>query len=79
MFRMGLTHLMDVGMRNFDDENVASACEKIERDARIAGEQGRIQVMTPEFQCGIVRCAAELAMFSVWEILAYIKKHVIIQ
>jgi hypothetical protein len=33
-------------------------------------------VMSPEFQCKIVRCAAELTQLSIWTLFAYIKKYV---
>lgn len=79
LFRMGLTHLADVGVRHLDEENVKAALSQIERDGETAKEQGVVQVMTPEFQCNIVRCAAELAAFSIWTLFEYIKKHVVIQ
>jgi hypothetical protein len=39
---------------------------------------GIVTVMTAEFQCEIIRCAAELANFNIWELFAYIKNHVAI-
>jgi len=78
MFRMGLTHLVDVGFRNLTDEDVEAAIKKIIADAETDKANGVIQVMTPEFQCDLVRCAAELAKFSVWDIFAYIQENVVI-
>ena len=36
---------------------------------------GKTSIMTPEFQCNIIRCAAELARFSPMTLFAYIKKY----
>ena len=35
--------------------------------------------MTPQFQCEILRCAAELAQFSPWTLFGYIKKYVVVE
>lgn len=76
LFRMGLSHLVDVGHRNLTDENVEESVEQIMAQGEEDKASGKISVMTPEFQCEIVRCAAELARFSIWTLLAYIKKNV---
>ena len=72
LFRMGLSHLTDVGHRNLTDENVEDSIRQI----MAKGEANEISVMTPEFQCEIVRCSGELARFSIWTLFAYIKQHV---
>ena len=76
LFRMGLSHLVDVGHRNLSDENVREAFEQIMANAEEDKANGVMSIMTPEFQCEIVRCAAELSGFSVWSLFGYIKKHV---
>jgi len=78
LFRMGLTYLADVGIRHLDDENVNEAVRQITANEEADKANGAFSIMTAEFQCGIVRCAAELAKFSVWELFAYIKNHVAI-
>ena len=79
LFRMGLTHLVDVGHRNLSDEDVVE-CEKlIIAQGEVDKASGKITVMTPEFQCEIVRCAAELARFSPWTLVTYIKKCLVIR
>ena len=78
LFRMGLTHLMDVGVRNLDEEAVEECIHQIMDKGEDDKAQGKISVMTPEFQCSIVRCAADLALFSIWDLFAYIKKYVAI-
>lgn len=76
LFRMGLSHLVDVGHRNLTDENVRESVEQIMAQVEEDAANGKLSVMTPEFQCEIVRCAAELARFSIWTLFAYIKKYV---
>ena len=77
LFRMRLSHLVDVGHRNFGDAEVAECVKQIMAQGEVEKANGAISVMTPEFQCEIVRCAAELSRFSIWTLFAYIKKHVV--
>ena len=74
LFRMGLTHLIDAGHRNLDDESAAECIRQILEKAENDTEHRSI--MTPDFQCNVVRCAAELAKFAIWDLIAYIKKYV---
>lgn len=76
LFRMGLSYLVDVGHRNLTDENVEESIRQIMAQGEEDSANGKIPVMTLEFQCEIVRCAAELARFSIWTLFAYIKKYV---
>ena len=76
MFRMALSHLMDVGIRNFSDENVATAIQQILVKDEESKSKNGVSIMGVDFQCEIVRCAAELSKFSVWELFYYIKKYV---
>jgi hypothetical protein len=78
LFRMGLTHLVDVGIRHLTEVNVNENIKQIKAKGEADQANGVVTVMTAEFQCEILRCAAELAKFSVWELFAYIKKHVAI-
>ena len=78
LFRMGLTHLVDVGVRHLTDENVEENIKRIMANGEVEKANGVVNVMTAEFQCAILRCAAELAKFSVWDLFAYVKKHVAI-
>ncbi len=75
LFGMALSHLVDVGVRHLTDENVEAAVQKIKADSEVCAAKGERQFMTPEFQCAIVRCAAELAKINMWSIFAYIKKY----
>ena len=76
IFRMGLTHLIEIGTRHFTEESLAECLQQIETEAETDKAENRIPIMTPEFKCEIVRCAAELAKFSIWTVIAYIKKYV---
>jgi hypothetical protein len=76
LFRMGLSHLVDVGHRHLDDAFVAESIEQIIAKGEADKAKGVVPVMTPEFQCDIVHCAAELAQFSICNLFAYIKKYV---
>jgi hypothetical protein len=78
LFRMGLSHLFDTGHRNFTDEYVEEAIKQIKSNDEDSRANGKIPVMTADFQCQIIRCAAELAQFSIWTLFAYIKKYVVV-
>jgi hypothetical protein len=78
LFRMALTHLMDVGKCHLTDENVNENIKQIIAEGEAGKAKGVFIFMTPDFQCEVLRCAAELAKFSVWELFAYIKKYVVI-
>ena len=60
------------------DENIEETIKQIMDEAKKDKENGVITVMTPEFKIEILRCAAELSKHSIWELLAYVKKHVVI-
>ena len=78
LFRMGLSHLVDIGHRNFDDDSVAENISQIMAKGEEDKANGVNPVMAPEFQCEIVRCAAELSQFTILTLFAYIKKHVVV-
>ena len=76
LFRMALTHLVDVGVRHLTDENVEESLNQIiVKDEEIKANGG-FPIMTVEFQSDIVHCAAELAKFSILDLFLYIKNHV---
>ena len=76
LFRMALTHLVDVGIRNLTEENIEESFKQIMADEESNKANGVVGAMTPEFQYEILRCAAELAKFSIWDLFRYIKKYV---
>lgn len=78
IFRVGLTHLVDVGHRNLDDKSLKERLKQILEEGEWDKVNGVKPIMAPEFKCEILRCAAELAKFSIWTLFAYIKKHVVV-
>ena len=70
MFRMAISHLMDVGIRNLDEENVRLACNEINK------EDDSRSFMTNRFECYIVETAAKLAQISHVDLLVYIQREV---
>ena len=75
-FRCGLSHLIDVGHRNLTDTFVEETIKKIIADGEKDEANGVIQIMSPGFQCEILRCAADIARYSIWTLVVYIKKYV---
>ena len=78
LFRMGLTHLVDIGHRNLGDAEVEAGITQIMAQGAEDKADGKIPIMTPEFQCNILRCSAELARFSIWTLFTYIKEHIVV-
>ena len=77
LFGMALVQLADVGFRHFSDvEAVAMNIKQIEAKGEEDAAKGISPIITTDFQIGIIRCAAELARFSILTVFAYIKKHV---
>lgn len=71
MFRMAISHLMDVGIRHLTKENVEETCKEImQHDDSKA-------FMTNEFSCNIVRMAYELAQVPHTDLLVYIQREVV--
>ena len=70
LFRMAVSHLMDVGIRHLTEENVTATCESIMK------QDDSKSFMTNEYQCELVRTAAELAKFNHIHLLVYISGNV---
>ncbi len=70
MFRMAISHLMDVGIRHLTEENVAECC------AEIMKQDDSRSFMTNEFQCDLVKTAGELAQIDHIHLLVYISREV---
>lgn len=74
-FRMALTHLFDAGHKHITQENVDETKAGIMAKAAENTSGGK-PIMTPEFQCYLLDISLELAQFSIWDLLAYVKKNV---
>lgn len=70
MFRMAISHLMDVGIRHLDEENVERTCKAIQE------EDDRKAFMTNNFKCDLIRMAGELAKIDHIHLLVYIQREV---
>ena len=70
IFRMAVSHLMDVGIRHLTDDNVEYTCSEIMK------QDDSHSIMTNEFQCEIVRTAAKIAGIEHTLVLTYISQNV---
>lgn len=70
LFRMAVSHLMDVGIRNLTPKNVELACTEMmtEDDSR--------SLMTNQFKCDLVHVAGLLAEIDHIHLLKYISEEV---
>ncbi len=70
MFRMAISHLMDVGYRHLTEENINRTCEEIMQ------EDDSKHFMTNEFKCDLIKMAGELAKIDHIHLLVYISREV---
>jgi hypothetical protein len=70
MFRMAISHLMDVGYRHLTEENINRTCEEIMQ------EDDNKHFMTNEFKCDLIRTAGELSKIDHIHLLVYISREV---
>ena len=71
MFRMSISHLMDVGIRHLTEENVEETCKGIMK------QDDYKSIMSNEFMCGLVRTAYDLAQIPHIDLLVYIQREVV--
>ena len=70
LFRMAISHLMDVGIRNLTEESIKVTCDEIMR------EDDTHQFMTNKFKCELIRIAGEIAKIDHIHVLTYISREV---
>ena len=70
IFRMAISHLMDVGMKNLTPELVNEAKDEIMK------QDDRKMLVTNELLCDVVECAGELAKIDATYLLVYIGRNV---
>ena len=70
IFRMSISHLMDVGMRNLTPELVDEAKDEIMK------QDDSKMFVTNEALCDVVECAGELAKINAIDLLVYIGRNV---
>lgn len=70
IFRMAISHLIDVGIRHLDEKSVEETCNDIlQKDDSKA-------FITNEFLCNIVKTAGEIAKIDHILLLVYIQREV---
>lgn len=70
MFRMAISHLIDVGIRHLDEENIERTCKAIQK------EDDSKAFMTNNYKCDLIRMAGELAKIEHIHLLVYIQREV---
>ncbi len=70
IFRMAISHPMDVGMRNLTPELVNEAKDEIMK------QDDSKMFVTNEVLCDVVECAGELARINAIDLLVYISRNV---
>ena len=70
IFRMAISHLMDVGMKNLTPELVNEAKDEIMK------QNDRKMFVTNDLLCDVVECAGELAKIDATYLLVYIGRNV---
>lgn len=70
IFRMSISHLMDVGMRNLTPELVNEAKDEIMK------QDDHKMFVTNKALCDVVECAGELAKINSTDLLVYIGRNV---
>lgn len=70
MFRMAISHLMDVGIRHLTEENILETCKNI------ANRDDGKAFMTNDYMCDLVRMSGEIAKIPHTDVLVYIQREV---
>ena len=73
VFRMSLSHMVEVGADRLRNINVEEAVKEI-----LASDNTKVFI-TPQMQVSILRCSCELAQQDLWDILAFVQTDIGIQ
>ena len=68
VFRMAISHLMDVGIRHLTEDNIEDTCKEIMQ------EDDTNHFMTNEFKCNLIKMAGELTKIDHIHLLVYISR-----
>ena len=71
MFRMAISHLMDVGIRHLTEENILETCNNIAKR-----DDGKA-FMTNDYMCDLIRMSGEIAKVPHTDLLVYIQREVV--
>lgn len=69
LFRMALTHCMDVGFKHLTQEVIDETCNEI-----MKSEEKPMAIMTNEYKCEILRVAGEISKVSPVNVQMYINR-----
>lgn len=79
LFRMGISHVIEVGACNFTEESITEARVQIMMDNDAIRANGKMPFMPDKLQYDLLDCAAEIANeFTPMDILKYVKQNVYI-
>ena len=70
LFRMAISHLIDVGTRHLSEEIINNTCEEIMK------EDDHNHIATNNYKCALIRTAGELAKIDHIHLLTYIAREV---
>ena len=70
IFRMSISHLIDVGLRHLNEENIKRTCEEIQK------EDDSKSFMINNYKCDLVRTAGEIAKINHIHLLVYVQREV---
>jgi hypothetical protein len=77
IFKLALAYLMDVGIRNLNDEDAMEEnIKNILAQNPFDKSNGFAPVLALAFQADALSCAGELAAFNSFSIFAYVKENV---
>ena len=76
VFRMALYHMIQTGMKHFDEENVAAGKASVLENEAIIEKEGCVSVFPASLQNQVIDCAAALAKFETKDILRFVKHYV---
>ena len=71
MFRMAISHLMDVGIRHLDEDNIEYTCKEIQK------EDDSKSFMTNNYKCDLIKMAGEIAKIEHIHLLIYIHREIV--
>ncbi len=75
LFFMAVSHLFDCGISSFSVESYRNAVKAIEENHKQAEAEGKIRIMTLEYEKAVLDTAYRLSKLPLFDVLLYIKKH----
>lgn len=73
--RTAINYLIDVGAKNFTEENITYTKEQIQAEHNKMSQEGKTPFMTADFECNILDCANKLSQLDKTELLVYVQEN----